>query len=97
VIHTIGIEPAAGRDLQRLDPVISRRVARKIDGLAKHPRAFGTEELAGDLAGFRKLRVGDYRVVYAIDDVRLVVTVWAVGHRSRIYETMRRRVQGVGG
>ena len=90
--YTIEIRPTARRDLKELDRAVAERAAKRIDGLSHYPRAFDSEDLAGDLAGLRKLRVGDYRVVYAVDEERLVVTVWGIGHRSRIYETMRRRV-----
>ncbi|MBU0607907.1 MAG: type II toxin-antitoxin system RelE/ParE family toxin [Armatimonadetes bacterium] len=91
--YAIEIQPPAQRDLQQLGSQVQKRVGKRIDGLARYPRAFGTEELSGDLAGFRKLRVGDYRVIYAVDDDQLAVAVWAVGHRSHIYETVRRRVR----
>ena len=92
---TYGIEvlPQARSDLKELDTAVVARIARRIDGLLQHPRAFGTEELAGDLVGLRKLRLGDYRVIYALDDDRRVVSIWGIGHRRSIYDMMRRRVE----
>lgn len=55
----------------------------RIEG-CKNPRQFG-EALKGDLAGLWRYRIGDFRVICEIRDVRLVVLALAIGHRREIY------------
>jgi mRNA interferase RelE/StbE len=59
------------------------RVNAAIDGLAEDPRPFGATKLVGrdDL----RIRVGDYRVVYAVDDEAHVVVVARIAHRQDVY------------
>jgi mRNA interferase RelE/StbE len=59
------------------------RIRVVVDGLAADPRPVGVVRLAGR-AGYR-VRVGDYRVVYAVDDAERVVIVARLGHRREVY------------
>lgn len=70
-----------GEDLESIGPAAARRVMRAIDAKLKQaPLQFGVP-LSQNLAGFRKLRVGDYRVVYRVVATRVFVYVLAVGPR----------------
>ncbi len=60
-----------------------RRVARKIADLAKAPRPTGCRRLSG--RDQYRLRQGDYRIVYAVDDERQLVEVVKIGHRREVY------------
>jgi len=57
-----------------------RRIVRKVEALEENPRPFGVEKLAGPDELYR-VRVGDWRIVYAIRDRGLVVIVVRIGHR----------------
>ena len=61
-----------------------QRIAKAMLGLAANPRPRGSELLAGDPRRLR-VRVGDYRVVYSIDDEALLVDIVKVGHRREVY------------
>jgi len=61
-----------------------RRIVERIGGLTTEPRPKGAEKLAGYDDRCR-LRQGNYRIVYLIDDSRLEVTVFKVGHRKEVY------------
>jgi mRNA interferase RelE/StbE len=61
------------------------RIKTAIDGLAAEPRPAGVTKLAG-LEDYR-VRVGDYRVVYAIDDARRMVLIARIAHRREVYRT----------
>ena len=74
----------ADRQFRSLSSQVQRRLRRKIDTLAVSPRPKGSEKLSGADQLYR-IRVGDYRVVYAIQDARLVVLVVKVGHRREVY------------
>jgi len=75
---------AAARALRRLDRPVQRRLADAIDDLGDDPRPHGTKALQG-ADGLLRIRVGDYRVVYAVEDDQLVVLVVTLGHRREVY------------
>lgn len=84
-MYRIRIIPAATRDLERLDKPIARRIAERINWLAAHLEDIRPEPLTGDLAGFYKFRVGDYRVVYEILSAESVILIHQIEHRRDIY------------
>ena len=84
VIYHPGVE----NDLKRVGPSAARRILRAIDTkLTRAPMQFGVP-LSGNLSEFRKLRIGDYRVVYQVTDTSVTVYVLAVGPRrdKEIYD-----------
>jgi mRNA interferase RelE/StbE len=86
--YPVEFERAAARALKRLDESVRRRV---LAALADDPRPAGAEMLSGSESLFR-IRVGDYRVIYAIEDDRLVVLVLHAGHRPEVYRKLARRL-----
>ena len=81
-------------DLESVGPSAARRIMKGIDAkLTQAPMSFGAP-LSGHLADFRKLRIGDYRVVYQVRDEVVIVFVLAVGPRrdKEIYRTALKRV-----
>ncbi len=80
----IEVAPAAVRQLRTLDPAARRRVQAAIELLAGQPRPSGARKLVGGDGEWR-VRTGDYRIVYEIDDDVLLVLVVAVGHCRDIY------------
>lgn len=82
--YRIELAPAALRQLRKLDRAAQRRVQAAIELLATEPRPTGAKKLVGGTGEWR-VRTGDYRVVYQIDDDVLLVLVIAVGHRREIY------------
>jgi len=74
----------ANKQFQALPDQIKRRMEPKIDALAQEPRPSGVVKLSGEDNAYR-IRVGDYRVVYAIEDDRLLVLVFRVDHRRDVY------------
>lgn len=82
-------------DLRSISPTAARRIMRAIDAkLTEAPVQFGAP-LSGNLANFRKLRVGDYRLVYQVIEAKVTVYVLAVGPRrdKEIYNTAIKRVE----
>lgn len=71
--------------LARGDKQSYDRIESKIDALAEDPRPHGVKPLPGQPGEFR-VRVGAYRVVYAVRDAELVVLVVEIGHRSSVYD-----------
>ena len=80
---SIRIKESAAKELRRVAKPDRTRIVAAIDRLAETPHLGGA--LKGDLRGLRRLRVGDYRVVYEIRDEELVVLVVRVAHRRDAY------------
>lgn len=84
-LYRIRILDTATRELARLDKSMSRRVVERIKWLATNLDIIKPEPLGGDLAGFYKLRVGDYRVIYEILHNEETLVIHTIGHRREIY------------
>ena len=81
--YKVFIKPSAVKELESVPRKDRVRLARKIQSLASEPRPAGCEKLSG-LERYR-IRQGNYRIVYEIQDERLVVIVVKVGHRREVY------------
>ena len=81
--YAVAIHAPAKKSLCRLPENIQSRIARSMLALADNPRPRGVVKLSGREAW--RIRVGDYRVIYAIDDARKEVVIYAIGHRREIY------------
>jgi len=82
--YRIEVRPAAVRALRRLDPQMRPRIQGAIALLAQDPRPPGARTLRGR-PGLR-IRVGDYRIIYTVEDDVLLVVVVTLGHRREVYE-----------
>ena len=82
--YRVEFSPAAARQLRKLDTSARHRREGVIALLAENPRPPSARRLLGGEGEWR-VRTGDYRVIYDIDDGVLVVLVIAVGHRREIY------------
>lgn len=76
---------SARKELERLDDDVVNRVFARIESLAKMPRPVGCRKLRGARDLWR-IRIGDYRVVYLVNDAERVVEIRAVGDRKDVYE-----------
>jgi len=85
-MYDVRFRRSAEKDLQRLDEVVRGRVVEAVEGLATNPRPWGFRKLQSSRRqdAFR-IRVGDYRVIYTVDDGAKVVTVERVRHRREVY------------
>lgn len=84
--YTLEIRPRARRSLRQLDPPVRKAVAQVIDSLAADPRPAGCLPLTGHRP-YLRVRSGDYRVIYTVDDHARAVIVAAIGHRREIYRS----------
>lgn len=82
--YRIELRPAAVRALRKLDPPVARRLQAAIALLAEDPRPPASRPLRGRPAW--RVRVGDYRVIYTIEDDVLLVVVVTLGHRRDVYD-----------
>ena len=84
MLYQVEFSRQADRQFRNLPSQIQKRLQPKIDSLATTPRPHGSEKLSG-VDQLYRIRVGDYRLIYAVEDHRLVVLVVKVGHRRDVY------------
>jgi mRNA interferase RelE/StbE len=83
-VHEILLERGAEKDLNRLAPDVFQRVITAIRALKTSTRPPGSKKLTGTRGGWR-VRVGDYRIIYEIDDRTKCVRILRVRHRREVY------------
>ena len=83
--YVVEFSPAARRQLRKLDPPILKRILRRIEKLEKQPRPKSAKKLQGSSELLYRVRESDYRIVYSIEDDRLIVLVVRIGHRGEVY------------
>ncbi|RMF18832.1 MAG: type II toxin-antitoxin system RelE/ParE family toxin [Candidatus Dadabacteria bacterium] len=84
-MYQIRFEKRAQKALVKLPKAVQQRIGKAIDGLAETPRPKGVKKMSGYQDRWR-IRVGDYRVVYEIEDDKLLVLVLRVGNRGEVYK-----------
>lgn len=82
--YSVEFRPSAEKSLDKLDGRSRARILRRIIALAVDPRPPGVKALTGE-RGLWRIRIGDYRVVYEINDTKLLVLVVRIAHRSDVY------------
>ena len=83
-MYEVSLERAAERDLRRLSAKIFGRIIPEIRALGKNPRPHGCRKITGSKSDWR-IRIGDYRVIYEIDDNSNIVRVMRIRHRRQAY------------
>lgn len=76
---------SAEKELRKISQPFLRLIIDKIQQLSIHPRPPGIQMLKGENRYFR-LRQGDYRIVYDLDDSSKAITIIKIGHRREVYE-----------
>lgn len=82
--YKIEFKPSVWKDLDDVPKADRRRRLNKIHSFADNPRPIGSQKLASQER--YRLRQGVYRIIYSIEDDRLIVVVVKVGHRREVYE-----------
>jgi mRNA interferase RelE/StbE len=82
--YAITFARSARRELEVLNASIVRRVISRINGLSQDPRPSGSRKLQGE-ANLWRIRIGDYRVVYTVDDRQRTVDIVRIRHRREAY------------
>jgi mRNA interferase RelE/StbE len=83
--YEIRFNTSAAKEFRKLTPDIQQRVRTAINGLRSTPRPEGVKKLVGGTDLYR-IRVGDYRVVYRVDDRAQSIQITRVRHRRDVYE-----------
>ncbi len=83
--YKVALTSSAAKELQKLPNQLVTRIFSRIETLAGSPRPPGCKKMRGGDREWR-VRIGDYRVVYTIDDAALLVEVTRIRHRKDVYE-----------
>ena len=83
--YRVELKSSALKELEALPDIVLARLVRKMDALGDAPRPAGCKKLKGYRDQWR-IRVGDWRVVYIIDDAAKLVSVTRIAHRREVYE-----------
>lgn len=83
--YAVDIKPSARKELENFSDSLIGQLVPKIETLAANPRPPGCKKLRG-YKDLWPIRVGNYRIVYIIDDARKVVSVSRIAHRKDVYE-----------
>ena len=82
--YQVFVERRALKELSKLPTSMSARLSAAIDGLSAQPRPHNSKKLTGSRDEWR-VRIGDYRILYEINDRSREVRIYAIGHRREIY------------
>lgn len=83
-------EDVVKNDIPKLDNAVKQRVKKAIEEkLSQHPDVFG-KPLRRSIKGYRKLRVGDYRVIFRIEKEK--IRIFIIQHRSSVYKNVDKRI-----
>ena len=85
--YKVEFKKSAAKALELIPKSDQKRIARRIDSLAESPPDPNTTKLKGDNP-FHKVRIGDYRIVYEIQDDVLLILIVKIGHRKDIYRNL---------
>ncbi len=84
-VYSLFFKDSVRKDLDSIAKNDLRRIIKRIESLAENPRPLGCEKLSGQEK--YRLRQGNYRIIYSIQDTQLTVWVVKVGHRREVYRT----------
>lgn len=81
--YKLSIKPSALKELERIPKKIAQQIVKRIRSLSQEPRPIGSQKLSGQER--YRIRQGDYRVVYGIDDTNKLVDIVKIAHRREVY------------
>ena len=88
-VYTIELRPAVEQLVRKMtDRTLQRRLLAALTTLSTNPRPPGVDKLAGKKSALYRIRVGDYRIVYTIEDAILLVVVVQIANRREIYHRL---------
>jgi mRNA interferase RelE/StbE len=86
-MYEVLLHPDAQKVYVDADRVLAKKIARCLQQLEQTPRFHpNIKALKGDYTGYYRYRIGDYRVIYSVDDELVQVLVIAIAHQSQAYE-----------
>lgn len=86
--YRIELDRRVKKDVKSVPPQDMERIKAAISNLSSNPRPPGCKKLKGKNYHYFRIRVGDYRIVYTIEDQVLLIIIVRVGHRKEIYQSL---------
>lgn len=86
MIYRIQIRKQALKEMEALPVSANKKIVAAIENLSENPRPAGCKKLKGERESLWRIRIGDYRVIYSIEDVVRIVEIRKIGHRKEIYD-----------
>lgn len=83
--YAVQLARSARKEIEALDPPVAERILKRIESLIAEPRPSGVKKLEGSTDQWR-IRIGDWRVVYRVDDKEKLVDISVVRHRREVYK-----------
>jgi mRNA interferase RelE/StbE len=83
--YAVSFARSARKELESLNKTVALRILKKIESFPENPRPAGCKKLIGQNSLWR-IRIGDYRVVYSIDDKNRFIDINIIRHRSSVYK-----------
>jgi len=83
--YKIVIKRSAAKEIEKIPKAHRKRIVSKIEGLSTEPRPPGVKKLSGEEK--YRIRLGEYRILYRIDDSIITITVVKVGNRKDVYRS----------
>ena len=87
-VYKVIIQKSAVKIIRKLPKDLVTRISRAIDELAKEPRSMGCKKLSG-YPNLYRIRVGDWRITYAVEDDQLIVLVIEIAPRNGAYRNIK--------
>ena len=84
-MYSISINSLALKELSKLPKAMAKKAEKVIDSLAEEPRPVGVKKLKGMDEDLFRIRLGDYRIIYSVEDEIKIVDIRRVGHRKDIF------------
>jgi len=81
--YDLQVRPSVWKDVEKIPKKDLKKILARIESLRDEPRSAASGKLSG--LEYYRIRQGDYRIVYEIDDLRSIVTIAKVGHRGEVY------------
>ena len=81
--YKLTIKKSAEKELKDIPQKNANRIIRRIQSLASEPRQASSEKLSAQ--SYYRIRQGDYRIVYSVDDTNHIVDIIKIGHRREVY------------
>jgi mRNA interferase RelE/StbE len=92
VAYKIVVTESATKELKRIPVKMQDRIFKKIEDLAREPKPHGHKKLKNfDMPGsdqddYYRIRVGDYRIIYTIENEQITIFIMKIAHRKDVYE-----------
>ncbi|MFM8741469.1 MAG: type II toxin-antitoxin system RelE family toxin [Cytophagales bacterium] len=84
-MYSIRFKKSAEKELEKLPAPAIKKISKAVDALSTNPRPVSSKKLEGQKESLWRIRIGDYRVIYLIEEVVKIIEIRRIGHRRDVY------------